>query len=85
MHSVAGYSDIVDNRGDGTGDAPFITFDDEDGIVRGHISLLRLKHDMSDWWQDPTAITSLTKWLQEHVKTISTDSGLRRWRVTTNG
>ena len=68
-----GVSDIVNTGGDGTGDEPFITFDDEDGIVRGHIRLIRLKHDLSDWWQDPTAIDSLTKWLQEHVKTISTD------------
>ncbi len=68
-----GISDIIDNSGDGTGDEFGSHIDEENGIVRGHISLIRLKHDMSDWWQDPTAITSLTKWLQEHVKTISTD------------
>ena len=68
-----GVSDIVSNGGDGTGDEFGSHIDEEDGIVRGHISLIRLKHDMSDWWQDPTAITSLTKWLQEHVKTISTN------------
>ena len=68
-----GVSDIVNNGGDGTGDEFGSSIDEEDGIVRGHISLIRLKHDMSDWWQDPTAITSLTKWLQEHVKTISTN------------
>ena len=64
-----GVSDIVNSGGDEFGSS----IDEEDGIVRGHISLIRLKHDMSDWWQDPTAITSLTKWLREHVKTISTD------------
>ncbi len=68
-----GVSDIINGGGDGTGDEPSIYIDTENGIVRGHISLIRLKHDMSDWWQDPTAITSLTKWLREHVKTISTD------------
>ena len=68
-----GVSDIVDNRGDGTEGEFGSHIDEENGIVRGHISLIRLKHDMSDWWQDPTAITSLTKWLREHVKTISTD------------
>ena len=68
-----GVSDIINGGGDGTGDEFVSHIDEENGIVRGHISLIRLKHDMSDWWQDPTAITSLTKWLQEHVKTISTD------------
>ena len=68
-----GVSDIVNSGGDGTGDEFGSHIDEEDGIVRGHISLIRLKHDISDWWQDPTAITSLTKWLQEHVKTISAD------------
>ena len=64
-----GVSDIIN----GEGDEFDSHIDEENGIVRGHISLIRLKHDMSDWWQDPTAITSLTKWLREHVKTISTD------------
>lgn len=68
-----GVSDMINGGGDGTGDEFGSHIDEEDGIVRGHISLIRLKHDMSDWWQDPTAITSLTKWLREHVKTISTD------------
>lgn len=68
-----GVSDIINGGGDGTGDEFGSHIYEEDGIVRGHISLLRLKHNISDWWQDPTAITSLTKWLREHVKTISTD------------
>ncbi len=68
-----GVSDIINGGGDGTGDEFGSHIYKENGIVRGHISLIRLKHDMSDWWQDPTAITSLTKWLREHVKTISTD------------
>lgn len=49
--------------------------DEEDGIVRGHIRLIRLKHQMSDWWQDPTAIPSLIKWLRENVRTITADMG----------
>ena len=68
-----GASDAVGSYEDEIGDKLGSIIDEENGIVRGHISLIRLKHDMSDWWQDPTAITSLTKWLQEHVKTISTD------------
>ena len=35
--------------------------------IRGHIRLIRLKHSLSDWWQDPTAIPSLIKWLEEHT------------------
>ena len=35
--------------------------------VRGHIRLIRLKHSLSDWWQDPTAIPALIKWLAEHT------------------
>ena len=35
--------------------------------IRGHIRLIRLKHSLSDWWQDPTAIPSLVKWLEEHT------------------
>lgn len=34
----------------------------------GHIRIIRLKHSISDWWQDPTAIPSFAKWLQEHTK-----------------
>ena len=47
--------------------------DEEDGIVRGHIRLIRLKHQMSDWWQDPTAIPSLIKWLRDHARSITAD------------
>ncbi|MCY4552484.1 MAG: DUF4159 domain-containing protein [Candidatus Poribacteria bacterium] len=35
--------------------------------IRGHIRLIRLKHSLSDWWQDPTAIPSLLKWLEDHT------------------
>jgi len=34
--------------------------------VDGHIRLLRVKHRLSDWWQDPTATTSLFQWMAEH-------------------
>ena len=47
--------------------------DEEDGIVRGHIRLIRLQHQMSDWWQDPTAIPSLIKWLSDHTPTVTAD------------
>ena len=35
--------------------------------IRGHIRLIRLKHSLSDWWQDPTAIPSLIKWLEDYT------------------
>ena len=35
--------------------------------IRGHVRLIRLKHSLSDWWQDPTAIPALIKWLAEHT------------------
>ncbi len=35
--------------------------------IRGHIRLIRLKHSLSDWWQDPTAIPALIKWLEDHT------------------
>lgn len=34
----------------------------------GHIRIIRLKHSLSDWWQDPTAIPSFAKWLQENTQ-----------------
>ena len=68
-----GVPNTVSNGRDGTGDEFVIHIDEEDGIVRGHISLIRLKHDLSDWWQDPTAIPSLIKWLREHRPTITAD------------
>ena len=35
--------------------------------IRGHIRLIRLKHSLSDWWQDPTAISSFAKWLEANT------------------
>ena len=34
----------------------------------GHIRIIRLKHSLSDWWQDPTAIPSFAKWLEENTQ-----------------
>ena len=36
--------------------------------ISGHIRMIRLKHSLSDWWQDPTAIPSFIKWLQENTR-----------------
>ena len=65
--------DIVGSYEDEIGDKLGSIIDEEDGIVRGHIRLIRLKHDMSDWWQDPTAIPSLIKWLRDHARSITAD------------
>ncbi len=43
-----GISDIVGTYADEIGDKLGSIIDEEDGIVRGHIRLIRLKHDMSD-------------------------------------
>ncbi len=69
----SGYADL----GEGYGRLP--TLQDEigdklGGIIKGtgsdlqaHIRVIRLKHSLSDWWQDPTAIPSLIKWLKENT------------------
>ena len=36
--------------------------------LSGHIRIIRLKHSLSDWWQDPTAIPSFAKWLRENTQ-----------------
>jgi hypothetical protein len=36
--------------------------------IMGYIRLIRLKHSLSDWWQDPTAIPSFMDWLKEHTR-----------------
>ena len=68
-----GVPDIIGDYRDEIGDKLGSIIDEEDGIVRGHIRLIRLKHQISDWWQDPTAIPSLVKWLREHTPSITAD------------
>ena len=68
-----GISDTIGGYQDEIGDKLGSVIDEEGGVVRGHIRLMRLKHDMSDWWQDPTAIPSLIKWLRDHTPTITAD------------
>lgn len=36
--------------------------------VAGHIRLIRVKHGLSDWWQDPTALTGLVDWLNKNTR-----------------
>ncbi|MCG9129650.1 DUF4159 domain-containing protein [Candidatus Poribacteria bacterium] len=77
--SGSGYADLDE----GFGKLP--TLKDEigeklGGIIKGtgadikaHIRIIRLKHSLSDWWQDPTAIPSLIKWLKENTTSIRAD------------
>ncbi|MYB92728.1 DUF4159 domain-containing protein [Candidatus Poribacteria bacterium] len=68
-----GIPETLGSYRDEIGDKLGSIIDEEDGIVRGHIRLIRLKHQMSDWWQDPTAIPSLIKWLRENARSITAD------------
>ena len=36
--------------------------------VAGHIRLIRVKHGLSDWWQDPSALTGLVDWLNKNTR-----------------
>ena len=36
--------------------------------ISGHIRLIRVKHGLSDWWQDPTALTGLVDWLNNNTR-----------------
>lgn len=36
--------------------------------ITGHIRIIRVKHSLSDWWQDPTAMASLVEFLSEHTR-----------------
>lgn len=40
----------------------------EGADLEGHIRLVRLRHSLSDWWQDPTALPSFMKWLAENTR-----------------
>ncbi|MDE0089705.1 MAG: DUF4159 domain-containing protein [Candidatus Poribacteria bacterium] len=70
----SGYADL----GEGYGKLPTLRDEIGDklgGILKGsgadlegHIRIIRLKHSLSDWWQDPTAIPSLIKWLEANTR-----------------
>ena len=40
--------------------------------IRGVLRFTRVKHGLSDWWTNPSALNSLAKWLNERTK-IKTD------------
>jgi hypothetical protein len=64
---------LITSYADEIGNKLGSVIDESDGVVRGHIRLIRLKHAMSDWWQDPTAIPALLKWIREHNPSLTAD------------
>ena len=40
--------------------------------IRGVLRFTRIRHSLSDWWADPSALNALTSWLNERTK-IKTD------------
>lgn len=40
----------------------------EGNDISGHIRLIRVKHQLSDWWQDPSALTGLIDWLNKNTR-----------------
>ena len=43
-----------------------------DKDIRGVFRLVRVHHDLSDWWADQSSLVALTEWLNTHTK-IKTD------------
>ena len=43
--------------------------------IRGVFRLVRVKHDLSDWWADSSSLNALTKWLNEKTQ-IKTDMNI---------
>lgn len=39
--------------------------------ITGHIRIVRVKHSLSDWWQDPTALPSFMAWLRENTRLVA--------------
>ncbi|MFC1716039.1 DUF4159 domain-containing protein, partial [Candidatus Poribacteria bacterium] len=36
--------------------------------ISGHIRMIRVKHRLSDWWQDPSALTGVVDWLNSNTR-----------------
>jgi len=36
--------------------------------ISGHIRMIRVRHNLSDWWQDPSALTGLVDWLNKNTR-----------------
>ena len=51
--------------------------------IRGVLRFARVRHDLSDWWADASALNALTKWLNERTK-IKTDMNVEGGAVKLN-
>ena len=51
--------------------------------IRGILRFARVRHDLSDWWADASALNALTKWLNERTK-IKTDMNVEGGAVKLN-
>lgn len=51
--------------------------------IRGVLRYVRVRHDLSDWWTDASALNALTQWLNERTK-IKTDMNVEGGAVKLN-
>ena len=51
--------------------------------IRGVLRFARVRHDLSDWWVDASALNALTQWLNERTK-IRTDMNVEGGAVKLN-
>ena len=51
--------------------------------IRGVFRFARVRHDLSDWWADASALNALTQWLNERTK-IKTDMNVEGGAVKLN-
>ncbi|RKU32172.1 hypothetical protein C6499_03740 [Candidatus Poribacteria bacterium] len=51
--------------------------------IRGVLRFARVRHDLSDWWADASALNALTQWLNEQTK-IRTDMNVEGGAVKLN-
>ena len=51
--------------------------------IRGVLRFARVRHDLSDWWADASALNALTQWLNERTK-IKTDINVEGGAVKLN-
>ena len=50
--------------------------------IRGILRFARVRHDLSDWWADASALNALTIWLNERTN-IKTDMNVEGGRIET--
>ena len=51
--------------------------------IRGVLRFARVRHDLSDWWADASALNALTQWLNERTK-IRTDMNVEGGAIKLN-